>query len=204
MRKILLTSGGPNQKLIGLLFKQINKEPKDVKIIFIPSAAMHGDSPKESIALIYYNLISIGILPSNIFMYHLGYLLSRNYNRTYSSMVTDIPPFLRLLSVEELNEFDILLLGGGDAGILLNEINRTGFNEVMKPAVENGLFYLGASAGSMVAAGNLPNNLGYINNPIEVHCEKGTPCGNLPQEGTIYLTDSQAVWIDGEMAQIID
>jgi len=124
--------------------------------------------------------------------------------RTYSSNVTNGPAQFRLLSIEEMQEYDVLLFGGGEASILLNEINRTGFNEVVNQAVENGLFYVGISAGSMIAAGNLANNLGYIKNPILFHCEKGTPCGNIPQEGEIHLTDSQAVWIDGSVSQIIE
>lgn len=137
-------------------------------------------------------------------MYHLGYLLSKDYVRTYSSMLTDVPPFLRILSVDEMNEYDILLLGGSDAGILLTEINRTDFDVVMKQAIENGLFYLGVSAGSMVAAGNLPFNLGYIKNPIEVHSEKGTTCGSLPHDGTIYLTDSQPFGLKGKQHRLLN
>lgn len=98
----------------------------------------------------------------------------------------------------------MLVFSGGDASVLLDEINRTGFNEVIHQAVENGLFYLGISAGSMVAAGNMPNNLGYVSNPIMVHSKQGTPCGNLPHKGEIYLTDSQAIWIDGNKIQIVE
>jgi hypothetical protein len=149
-------------------------------------------------------LMAMGILPENIFVYHLGYLLSKNYARTYSSEVTNIPPLFRLLSVEEMNQYDMAIFSGGDASVLLLEINRTGFHEVLKQAVENGLFYLGISAGSMVAAGNFPDSLGYVKNMVFVHCKEGTPCGELPQESVIYPTDTQAIRIHGNAAQIVE
>ena len=46
----------------------------------------------------------------------------------------------------------------------LNEINRTGFSAHLKQAIENGMVYLGISAGSMIAAGNFATGLGYLKN----------------------------------------
>lgn len=112
-----------------------------MKKVLLTSAGLSDRLAREGISLCTFLLTSMGIVPSNILVYHLGYLLSKNYTRTYSSMVTNSPPLFRLLSLEEMNEYDVLLFGGGDAGILLNEINRTGFHEVIKQAVENGLFY---------------------------------------------------------------
>jgi len=204
MKKILLTSGGLTPSLQDFFLKQIGKEPKDIKIIFVPTASMYVDSAKEYISLVLYFMNNMGILSENIFMYHLGYLLSKDYTPVNLSMIPAIPPFLRLLSPEEMKEYDVLFVLGGNTIPLLDEINRTGFNETIHQAIENGIFYFGASAGSAIAAGNYPNNLGYIKNNIEAHCEKGTPCGDLPKEGTIYLTDAQAIWINGDIAQIIE
>ena len=204
MKKILLTSGGLSPGLQKIFLEQIGKEANDIKVIFVPTAAMYSDNAKEYISLIMYYMNNMGILSKNIFMYHLGYLLSKDYNPTYLSDIPTIPSFLRLLSAEEMNEFDVLFFLGGEAIPLLDEINRTGFNEIIHQAIKNGMFYIGASAGSMIAAGNLQNGLGYVKNHIEVHCEKGTPCGDLPKEGTIYLTDAQAIWINGDVTQIIE
>ena len=60
------------------------------------------------------------------------------------------------MRVEELNQYDIIVFCGGNATTLLNEVNRTGFSDPLKQAIENGLVYLGISAGSMIAAGILP------------------------------------------------
>ena len=87
-------------------------------------------------------------------MYDLALLLSDGYKRTYSSYIKKIPAQLRLMSAEELNQYDIIVFCGGNANTLLNEVNRTGFSVLLKPAIENGLIYLGISAGSMIAAGN--------------------------------------------------
>jgi hypothetical protein len=201
---ILLTSGGLSKNLEDLFWSKIRKKPSEIKVIFVPSASMHNDGAREGISLCMFNMINMGILPENIFVYNLGYLLSKNYTRTYSSEVTNVPPIFRLLSLEEMNKYDMLIFSGGEASILLSEINRTGFHEVINQAVENGMFYLGISAGSMVAAGNFSDSLGYVKNTVYVHCDKGTRSGDLPQEDDIYLTDTQAIWIDENSAQIVE
>ncbi|BCJ97763.1 Type 1 glutamine amidotransferase-like domain-containing protein [Anaerocolumna chitinilytica] len=204
MRRLLLTSAGLTKNLEVFFFDKIQKRACDIKVIFVPSASIMNDGAREGISLCIFNLMNMGILEENISVYHLGYLLSKNYTRTYSSEVTDIPPLYRLLSVDELNHYDLLVFSGGDSAILLSEINRTGFDEVIKGSVENGLFYLGVSAGSMVTAGNFPDSLGYIRNEIHVHCKEGTNCGDLPKDNPVYLADTQAIWIEGNSVQIID
>ncbi|MCK5129666.1 MAG: Type 1 glutamine amidotransferase-like domain-containing protein [Clostridiales bacterium] len=203
MKKILLTSAGLSESLKKLFFLQINKKPQEIKIILVPSASTGNDGAREMLSVCMFELENMGILRENIFVYDLKYILSKEYSRTYPINLDKVPSFFRLLSFDEINEYDVLFFSGGSANVLLDEINRTGFKEVVTHAVENGLFYIGVSAGSMVAAGNLPDSLGYIKNPVIVHCEKGTSCGDLPQDGDIYLTDSQAIWIDEDSAQII-
>lgn len=204
MKKILLTSAGLSKSLENLVLKQIAKRASEIKVIFIPSAATHTDGAREGLAMCMSGLQNIGILSDNIFIYNLQYLLSKNYSRTYSSQIKNISPSFRLLTVKEMNEYDILIFCGGESSILLNEVNRTGFDDIIKQSVENGLFYIGVSAGSMIAAGNLPNTLGFIKNTLSVHCEVGMPCGDLPHNKEINLSDTQAIWIYDNYAQIIE
>ena len=203
MRRLLLTSGGLSKNLQKFFFSQVRKPADEIKVIFIPSAATHSDSARESLSLCIYHLVNMGISMHNIFVYHLGFLLSQEYVRTYSNDDMNVFAQFRLLSPEELAQYDVVLFGGGEATILLKEMNRTGFSQVVRQAVENGLLYMGISAGSMIAAGNLPESLGYINNAIIVHSPSGTPCGEVPPDSDIFLTDDQAVWIEGESIQII-
>lgn len=76
----------------------------------------------------------------------------------------------------------------------------------MLQAVDKGLFYIGVSAGSMIASTSVENNLGIINNPLEPHCEENiTPCGALPPAGEpINISDNQAVWITDDKIEIIE
>ena len=203
MKKILLTSAGLTENLFEFLLKKVGKEIHEIKILYVPTAAMYHDGGREGLALSNFHLLRIGVLPKNIFNYHLGYLLSEGYERTYSASITEIPPQLRLLTVDEMKEFDGLLVDGGDGLPLITEMNRTGFSEIVKQAIETGLFYLGISAGSMVMTGSFSEGLNYLKNPILVHSENGTPCGKVPEEGLIELTDEQAIWIDDDGAQII-
>lgn len=203
MRRILLTSGGLTENFKNIFWQVINKEPSRVKIIFVPSAATESDGAREGISMSIYKFMEMGILVQNILVYNLKYLLSANYCRTYSKEVKDLPLAFRLLTTKELNEFDAIIFCGGDAGLLTSEVNRTGFHIVLNQAVENGLFYIGMSAGSMVAGGNFKEGLKYIDNHIVVHCQKGTVCGKIENNDDIFLTDEQAIWIEGDAIQLI-
>lgn len=55
----------------------------------------------------------------------------------------------------------------------------------------------------MVAAGNLPDGLGYLHNPIIPHAEQGISCGEVPADGPIDLADGQVILIRGEQKEII-
>ena len=50
--------------------------------------------------------------------------------------------------------------------MLCREMSRTGFDRILNNAIKNGLIYVGISAGSMYAAGNLTDGLHIIDNPI--------------------------------------
>lgn len=200
MKRLLLTSTGFRNKRFATLFlEKINKAPSDIKVIFIPTAATD-DGAREMLPYCYQDLTNTGIPPENIFIYELRHLKSQNNN----NVQIDLPKQFRLLSFKEIAEYDAVYFCGGDESHLLNEINRTGFNEILKTVVENGMFYIGTSAGAVIAAANLPSNLGFIKNNLYVHCAKGTPCGKLPVEKDILLTDRQAVWIEGNNYEIIE
>ena len=203
MRNLFLSSGGLNERITKLLWKCIGKKPENTKVIFVPSAAVSNDEAREGILVCMERLMNMGIPANNILIYDLTLLLSDGYKRTYSSYVRDIPAQLRLMNALELAQYDVIAFCGGNARTLLDEVNRTGLSEPLKQAIEKGLVYLGISAGSMIAAGNFADSLGYLANPLIPHAEKGSPCGEISKEGLIELADGQTVLIRGECQEII-
>lgn len=203
MRTLFLSSSGLNENTSQVFWKCIKKDPADTRAIFVPSASLRNDPAKEGIVVCVERLMNMGIPFENILIYDLSLLVSDGYERTYSGYVQNIPASLRLMSVAELNQYDVIVFSGGDASILINELNRTGLSDRMKQAIENGLIYLGISAGSMVAADNFPDGLGYLANPIIPHADNGISCGEVPKDGPIYLSDGQTVLINGEQKTII-
>lgn len=202
MRNLFLTSSGLNEKTAVLFWECIGKEPVNTKAILVPSAAVGNDGAREGILVCIERLANMGIPLHNILLYDLAYLLSDGYKRTYSSYIDDIPVPFRLMTAQELTQYDMIVFCGGNARTLLSEINRTGFAKPLKQAVENGLVYLGISAGSMVAAGNFSDGLGYLANPLIPHAEKESPRGEIPKNDWIELADGQMVWIKGERQEI--
>ena len=63
--------------------------------------------------------------------------------------------------------------------------------------------YLGFSAGSMIAAGNFSDGLGYLANTLIPHAEKASPFGDISMNDLIELADGQTVLIKGNRQEII-
>lgn len=204
MSDLFLTSSGLTERTAPLYWEKVGKVPRDTRAIMVPSAAVGSDSAREGISMCWERLVSMGIPEENILLYHLGYLLSAGYQRTYSAYVEQLPPPLRLLTAEELSQYDTIVFCGGNAQALLEEVNRTGFAQPLKEAVHRGLTYLGISAGSMIAAGNFPGNLGFLENPLFPHggtrAAPGPLCGKAPVE----LADGQLVWVHGQRAEVLE
>lgn len=202
-RHLFLTSSGLTKNMINSFFHIIGKCPEEVKILYIPTAGIETDSAREGIAICLYELSLMGIRSENIFVYNLELILSKGYKRTYSAYVTEEHRVSRLMSAEELKEFDAVFVGGGDSAVLCREMVRTGFDGVMKQAVNAGLVYVGISAGSMYAAGNLEDGLNIIPNPIIPHWN-GDKLMALPiDSGEIQLADGQAVYIEGYNSYLV-
>ena len=76
---------------------------------------------------------------------------------------------------------------GGSPQYLLDRINDTGFNVPLGDYVNNGGVYVDVSAGSIVAAGNLPNNLRYLKASLRVHLEAGTTPGIFDNDAVTQI-----------------
>ena len=74
----------------------------------------------------------MGIRYENILVYNLELILSKDYQRTYSTCVTDPYMLTRLLTIEELQSFDAVVVSGGDAAVLCREMIRTGLIERLR------------------------------------------------------------------------
>ncbi len=173
--KVILTSCGLETEEIKNSFTGlIEKDIKDVRALFIPTAAIYPDAigvlPK-----CMNDLLKCGIPGENIIVFDLH----------------------RNLLYDELKDYDIVYLCGGNPSYLLERVNDSGFSEALKRFVDEDGIILGVSAGSMIFAGNMENNLGLVNTNLYVHCGKGETAGPLeyPFKKDIALTNTQAMII---------
>lgn len=182
MKKILLTSAGfENINIQNKFLELIKKDPKDIKTLFIITAAIEPDAimmlPK-----CLDDLLNCGILESNITVYNMH----------------------ESISLKDINKYDAIYVCGGSTRYLIDRMNENGFNKVLNNYVNNGGFYIGVSAGSVAASGKYKNNLNFIKNILDVHCEAGSPVGNIDNENDINLTNAQAVLITDSECTIIE
>ena len=202
-RHLFLTSSGLNDKMKKKFFDIIGKCPKDVKVLYIPTAGIETDGAREGIAICFQELFSMGIQNENILVYNLELILSKNFQRTYSSYVTTPFMITRLLTVEELRQFDAIFVSGGESTVLCREMVRTGFDRILYDALGNGLVYVGISAGSMYAAGNFADGLHVIDNPIIPHWN-GSETTAMPNgNDEIKLADGKAVYVEDNYISVI-
>ena len=202
-RTIFLTSSGLSASLRDIFIRKCGKNPHELKILLVPTAGIETDEAREGLAVCLDEFDKMGIRSENVFIYNLELILSKTYKRTYSAHVVNPAMVSRLMTLEEARSFDAIFVSGGDANVLCREMSRTGFDEVLITAIKGGLVYVGISAGSMYAAGNLDEGLHIIPNRIVPHWN-GNKMTELPERGEdILLTDGQTVYIEGEQYSLL-
>ena len=183
--KVLLTSAGFENKRIEETFLALTgKKPEDIKAVFIPAAAIDADAI-EVLPKCLHDLLDCGIPKNNIRVYDLHADMSR----------------------EELMGYDAVYVCGGNTEYLLERINEKGFRNTLLLFIEQGGVYVGVSAGSLAAAGNLKGSLGILECPVRVHCEKGMEAGPADVEncGEIRIDNRQAILVsDSQDVRIIE
>ena len=184
MKKIILTANGLENKNIGKIFlDSVNKKPENIKAVFVPTAAIFSGAI-EVLPKCMHDLLDLGILDENIYVYDLHYKMEN----------------------DELSTYDVIYFCGGSPQYLLKRINETGLNTSLKHFVDNGGIYIGVSAGSIVAANNLPENLGYLGCKLNVHGNDGIKIGKfIPKDyPEIKLPDYRAIIITENSYEVIE
>ena len=203
-RHLFLTSSGLTEPMKRKLFCLIGKKPEEVKVLYIPTAGIETDGAREGFGVCLYELAAMGILPEHILVYNLELIISRDYARTYSAYIQELPMVSRLLTPEELECFDVVFVSGGDCAVLCREMKRTGFDQVLREGIRRGVIYVGISAGSMYAVGNLEDGLRILPNVLIPHWT-GEAMEELPDGSEeIRLKDGQAVYDDGNKMRWIE
>lgn len=174
MRVLLTSAGLETEEIKEHFMDMLDKDMSLVKALFIPTAAIDagaiGVLPK-----CMNDLLKCGILNQNIKVYdlHAG------------------------MDAGELQQYDVVYLCGGNTQYLLERINDTGFNKSLDEFIHNNGMVIGVSAGSLIFANNLQNNLGLIDTRLGVHCAAGEKRGKLayPLKDNVKLTNTCALAI---------
>ncbi len=144
---VFLTSCGLETEAIERAFlRMLTKEPTQVKAMFIPTAAISPDAV-EVLPKCLNDLLKCGIARENI-------------------CVCDLHDEVE----DELSgAFDVIYLCGGDARYLLKRVREGGFDRKLLSFIRQGGVVVGVSAGSMIFADDMPNNLGLLPCALDVH-----------------------------------
>lgn len=110
-----------------LLLPLLPKNPKKLKLAFIPTASdLYKFKPwfygdKIKLKLMGFNIVEVDLK-----------------NKTKEQLL------------DELKEIDVLFVSGGNTYYLLEKVQKSGFNDVVKKLVKKGVVYIGSSAGSIL------------------------------------------------------
>ncbi|MDE6846938.1 MAG: peptidase E [Lachnospiraceae bacterium] len=171
--RVLLTSAGLETEEIKKYFMDMaGKNMSSVYALFIPTAAINAGAI-EVLPKCINDLLKCGIPSENIRVYdlHIG------------------------MNIDELQQYDVIYLCGGDTHYLLERINETGFSKTLMEYIQLDGLVLGVSAGSLIFSNNLCGNLGLINTKLDVHCSEGEKRGKVdyPLKDNLRLTNTCAL-----------
>ena len=127
MKNMILTSS--LYESIELVKKFLDKNTESKKILFIPTAT-NVDEYKKYIHLTQKVFEDFGYEVENF----------------------DVSIFSEEIAKEKLSEAKIVFISGGNTFYLLQELKRKNLTSYLKERIENGLLYIGESAGSVIAA----------------------------------------------------
>ena len=127
MKNMILTSS--LYESIELVKKFLDKNTESKKILFIPTAT-NIDEYKKYIHLTQKAFEDFGYEVENF----------------------DVSIFSEEIAKEKLSEAKIIFISGGNTFYLLQELKRKNLIPYLKERIENGLLYIGESAGSVIAA----------------------------------------------------
>lgn len=133
MRKIFLTSAGLPRETSDYFVKILPKNPAEVKVCFIPTAA-NPEVDKSFVQKSLDELKDIGI--NNVTEVDLD---KENKNSLY----------------EKLSSYDVIYVNGGNTFYLLDRIRKSGFGEIITRLLDDGKIYIGVSAGSIITGPNI-------------------------------------------------
>ncbi|MBI4441499.1 Type 1 glutamine amidotransferase-like domain-containing protein [Candidatus Woesearchaeota archaeon] len=196
MKKLLLTSTGFSNPIIGKEFLElVGKEPNEIKVLFIPTAARtseekcHVDESRKE-------LVALGILPQNV---------------------------IDCTLKKPLGHYDAFYVCGGNTFYLLYQLRASGFDRQIKEDVANGKVYVGVSAGSIIAGPEIGIAAPFDENDIQIkditglgltdiivsphYCDKEKEIIQDYVKKTEYkvipLTDQQALCVIGTKVRLI-
>jgi len=181
MRKIVLTSAGFDNPIIGKRVKELlSNSISDAKVLFVVSAAVT-DSQKRILPLCKNEIMNLGIKENQIKTYDFDY-----------QMMSD-----------EVIKYDMIYVAGGSTKALLDKMGK--WKNILETFFDNGGLYVGVSAGSIAFCDNYKNGLSYVNANLKVHQPIGTLDGDLStrQVTEIALTDRQAILVLDNRLEII-
>ena len=117
---------------MGLVKKFLDEKTESKKILFIPTAT-NVDEYKKYI--------------------HLTQKVFEDFGYEVESF--DISIFSEKAAKEKISEAKIIFVSGGNTFYLLQELKKKNLMSYLKEKIENGLLYIGESAGSVITAPNI-------------------------------------------------
>lgn len=147
MRNIFLTSCGIiNADIKNKFNKKIeNRSVDKLKVLYITTASDgEEDEDKSWMDNEYKTILELGIKKENIIEYKIG------------------------KSNNNIEDFDIMYMMGGNTFYLLDMIRKNNFDVEIKKYINNGKIYIGSSAGSEILGNSISPALGFDNNNVKM------------------------------------
>lgn len=182
VNKMLLTSAGFENLKIGETFVElVNKRVEDIKVIFVPTAAIDEDA-RQVLPKCMADLTNIGVMDKNIKVYN----LDEKWR-------------------EDISAYDAIYFCGGSTEYLLERIYEVEFDKEINILLKNGGVYVGVSAGSLAAL-TVGKGLGYVNCRLYVHSKNGDKAGDYDMTHCplIRLSNSQAIRVINGCCSIVE
>ena len=147
MKNIILTSCGIiDREFKEQFYRIINKEEiKDKKVLYITTASDgENDSDKSWMDEEYETILDLGFSKENIYEFKIG---QKEIN---------------------INDFDVMYMMGGNTFYLMDMIRKYNFDTVIKKAMDNGIIYIGSSAGSIILGNSVEYALPFDENNVDL------------------------------------